>query len=159
MACSIRQFNTLLLFVATILTIGCGDGRPQRVTISGQVLIDGQPLKYGSIRFVPKNGRPSFGALDKEGRFTMTCFDEHDGVILGTHRVEVSGCESLGPTKTKWHAPKKYSSYTTSPIEQEITGSNDALVIQLSWEGGKPFTETFEGGGTDRPRFGEHAGK
>ena len=105
MARPIRQLDALLLSLATILIVGCGDGRPQRVTISGQVLIDGQPLKYGSIRFVPKNGRSSFGELDKEGRFTMTCFDEHDGVILGTHRVEVAGCESLGPTKTKWHVP------------------------------------------------------
>ena len=32
---------------------GCGDGRPTRVPVSGQVLIDGAPLTHGYVRFTP----------------------------------------------------------------------------------------------------------
>jgi hypothetical protein len=122
------------------------------------VLIDGQPLKFGSVRFVPEGGRPSYGELDQDGRFVLSCYDQHDGVVLGTHRVEVAAGESLSPTKTKWHAPKKYANYANSPLTQQVTGANDSVVINLSWDGGKPFIETISEGG-DRPNFAKSADK
>lgn len=139
--------------------IGCGDGRPARVPISGQVLIDGQPLTFGSIRFVPSAGRASYGDLDKQGRFVMTCFGENDGVLLGKHRIEVAACEILSATKTKWHAPKKYSNFATSPLTEDVSTASESLVIKLSWDGGKPFTETVDAGGGDRPIFAPPAEK
>lgn len=147
--------GVVVLLIASI--VGCGDGRPKRVAVSGQVLIDGQPLKFGSVRFVPEAGRPSYGELDQSGHFVLTCYGEQDGVVLGTHRIEVAAGESLSPTKTKWHAPKKYANYANSPLTQQVTGP-DSVVISLSWEGGKPFIETFDAGG-DRPNFGKPAGK
>jgi len=57
------------------------------------------------------------------------------------HRVEVNGAESLSSTKNFWHAPMKYSRFMTSPLTQEITESTDSLVINLTWDGGKPFME------------------
>ena len=57
------------------------------------------------------------------------------------HRVEVDGSESLSATQLKWHAPKKYFRYRTSELTQEITGPTDSLVINLTWDGGKPFVE------------------
>lgn len=128
------------LFVLLVM-IGCGDGRPARMNVSGQVLIDGEPLTYGYIRFVPKDARPSGGELDEQGRFTLSCYSENDGIIPGVHRVEVDAAESLSAHKKKWHAPKKYFRYKTSGLEQEITESTDSLVIKLTWDGGKPFVE------------------
>src|SRR5690242_13923202 len=68
------QLTGALLAMAVIA--GCSDGRPARVPISGQVLIDGQPLKFGVVKFIPDNGRPSSGNLDENGRFTLHCFDD-----------------------------------------------------------------------------------
>lgn len=126
---------------STALIAGCGDGRPKRLQVSGQVLIDNQPLSYGYIRFVPKDARPSGGRLDENGRFTLSCYAKNDGIIPGVHRVEVDASESLSGTELKWHAPKKYFRYKSSGIEQEVTESTDSLEIHLTWDGGKPFIE------------------
>lgn len=138
--CHISIPTLLALCLGPLL--GCGDGRPQRVPVSGQVLIDGQPLKFGYVRFVPTGSRPSTAKLDDSGRFVLACFEEADGAVVGRHRVEVDARESLNAVKTKWHAPKKYASYQSSGLEQEVSEPIESLTIQLSWEGGKPFVET-----------------
>jgi hypothetical protein len=131
--------NLLALLLAT--AGGCGDGRPARVPVSGQVLIDSKPLAYGQIQFLPKGARASRGTLDEQGRFTLTCFDNNDGAVPGEHAVVVSGSEQISNTKSIWHAPKKYTDASTSTITQQITGPTDSLVINLTWDGGQPFVE------------------
>ncbi len=135
----------LLVLLASLpvvgAVVGCSDGRPKRLEVSGQVLIDGQPLTFGYVRFVPKGARPSTSMLDKDGRFTLTCYGNEDGVVPGVHQVEVNGGESLSGTKKHWHAPPKYANFRNSPLTQEITESTDSLVIDLTWDGGKPCTE------------------
>ena len=120
---------------------GCSDGRPERLAVSGQVLIDGKPLGFGYVRFVPTGARPAGGHLDEQGRFTLGCYAKDDGIIPGTHQVEVDAAESISSTQKRWHAPKKYSRYNVSGMIQEITEPTDSLVINLTWDGGKPFTE------------------
>lgn len=130
------------LLIAVLLLTGCGDNRPHRVPVSGQVLIDGQPLKHGFVRFIPAGARPSGGKLDEQGRFTLSCFDGEDGAVPGKHQVEISAREMLSATKVRWYAPKIYSDFGTSGIEQEISGPTDSMVINISWNGGAPFVET-----------------
>ncbi len=48
----------LLTTLSVVVLPGCGDGRPTRVPISGQVLIDGKPLTTGAVRLVPAGARP-----------------------------------------------------------------------------------------------------
>jgi len=139
---SITRVLTLLsLSTIAVALVGCGDGRQARVLMSGQVLIDGQPLTYGSVRFVPKDARASVAKLDKEGRFTLSCYGKKDGVIPGVHRVQVNASEWISDNQRKWHAPPKYFRYKTSGLTQEITESTESLVINLTWDGGKPFVE------------------
>lgn len=135
----------LVLFLS-----GCGD-RPTLVPVSGRVLIDGQPLTYGSVRFLPPNSRLSSGSLDSEGRFTLTCMVEGDGAVLGPHAVEVLAMEHISDTKMKWLVPKKYSDASTSGLTREITGPTEDVLIELTWDGGKPFIEVFEGSGEENP--------
>lgn len=120
---------------------GCSDGRPQLVRVSGQVLIDGQPLTTGAVQFVPTGARQSVGRLDSEGRFTLTCYESGDGAVVGTHRVAVRANQMINERTVRWHAPKKYASHKTSGIVEEITEPTDSLVIDLTWDGGHPFTE------------------
>ena len=131
--------HVALLLVA--MFAGCGDGRPPRVTVSGQVLIDGEPLTVGNVKFVPDGARPSAGKLDKSGHFTLTCYDGGDGVVPGRHRAQISALEVIGPSKVKWLAPPKYADFRTSELEFEITEPISDLKIELTWDGGKPFVQ------------------
>lgn len=133
----------LYLAIGFLLTAiaGCGDKRPSRVPISGQVLIDGQPLKFGVVRFIPDEGRPSSGNLDNNGHFTLHCFEDDDGAVLGHHKVAIFANEPLDERRTRWHAPPKYASMINSGLEQQVAQADNSLVIKLTWDGGKPYTE------------------
>src|SRR4051812_10209511 len=95
---STKQLATLLFLLLSGAS-GCGDGRPTRVTVSGIVTIDGAPVTRGSIKFVPEQGRPSFGEIDPDGRFTLTCYDGKDGALPGKHRVQVDANRSISEKK------------------------------------------------------------
>ena len=142
-----KKIFASLVFITMVASLpACGDGRPRRVPVSGTVLIDGKPLKYGTVRFYTEGGRPATGRLDKQGRFTLGCFEENDGVPTGTHPVTVDAAEALAEDTVRWHAPKKYASQTTSPLTQKIDGPTDSLKIELHWENKRgPFTEKTGG--------------
>ena len=138
-----RSATALVLFALLSLgAIGCDDGRPKRVPVAGQVTIDGKPLGYGFIRVYPTaGGRLAQGQIDSQGRFVLTTYEKGDGVTLGTHTVEILAGEPIGTTRTKWHAPKKYSERATSGLMVTIDTARDGLPIELTWDGGKPFVE------------------
>ncbi len=140
------NLQLIFLLLATSLA-GCGDGRPARVPVAGQVLIDGKPLTLGYIRFVPPDARPSGGEIGPDGRFTLTCYDGQDGAVLATHRIEVAAGEDLSQSSKRWHAPKKYADATTSGLSQEVSGPTDSLVINLTWDGKAPYVEKVEAEG------------
>jgi hypothetical protein len=122
---------------------GC-DSRPKRVQVSGKVLIDGEPLQYGAVDFVPEKGRQASGILDKNGNFTLTCYELNDGALLGKHEIQILAGDAINDTTTKWYAPKKYADRRTSGLVEEIKGPTDSMVINLTWKGDthdKPFTE------------------
>jgi hypothetical protein len=142
-AVAFRVGATWLTIVALAMITGC-NRNPMRVAVSGQVLIDGEPLKYGQVVFVPKRGRPSTADLDETGHFSLTSFNPNDGAAQGVHQIAVFGNEQLDESRTKWHAPRKYSFYDSSGLTQEINGPTDSLVINLTWKGdkqGKPYIE------------------
>ena len=141
-ALPLRPLPLLAVLFAILVAAGCGDGRPARVPVSGQVLIDGQPLTHGYVRFTPANSRASTGQLDAQGRFTLTCFESGDGAVVGTHKVSVMAQEPIGQESIKWHAPKKYADPETSNLTQQIAAPTDSIVINLTWGNQTgPFTE------------------
>jgi hypothetical protein len=126
----------MLVSCCVLAVVGCGDGRPTRVRVSGRVLIDNSPLTFGDVKFVPEGARPSSGKLDNEGRFTLTCYDGNDGAVPGLHRVQVAANQVVNRDKVNWLAPIKYANYNTSGITFELNESTDSLVIELMSDGG-----------------------
>ena len=124
---------------------GCGSGRPERVDVSGQVFIDGKPLKCGTITLVPEGARPSNGKIDDDqGHFTLTCYEGEDGAVKGKHTVRVAATEPVGANAIRWLVPKKYTDHRTSNLEVNIDGPTDSLRIDLTWDGGAPFVERLQ---------------
>jgi hypothetical protein len=141
--------RTVLLSTAMLLALGavagCSDGRPDRVPVSGKVLIDGEPLKFGSVEFVPEGGRMSSGVLDANGHFTLACFTLNDGALIGKHQIQIRAEELINDVTTRIHAPKRYGSLGASGLSEEITVPTDSIVINLTWKGSghdKPYMET-----------------
>jgi len=142
---SVTLAVTALVALGAIVSLGCSDGRPARVPVSGRVVIDGKPLSCGFVRLISPTTRPAGGQIGSDGRFHLGCFDERDGAPLGTHKVTVTAQKVLDSRRTRWLAPKKYVDPETSGLTATISGPTDALTIELTWAGGKPFVETAQG--------------
>lgn len=140
----VRVIHGVLLLLACGWLVGCGDGRPQRVRVSGKVLIDGAPLTAGFIQVIPENDRAASSKIEPDGGFRLTTFDPQDGCVPGQHKVVVIASERLNALSQKWNAPKKYADPQASGLTVDIKEPTDSLTINLSWEGGKPFIEKFE---------------
>jgi hypothetical protein len=113
---------------------GCSDGRPARVPVSGRVVIDGQPVTTGSIRFSPESGRPAVSAISSDGRFELRTFEDGDGCVPGSHRVSVLAYKET-PSEVQWFVPKKYANPTQSGLIENIEQATDSLLIELTWAG------------------------
>ncbi|TWT90261.1 hypothetical protein Mal64_06460 [Pseudobythopirellula maris] len=134
--------TAMALMFGVLAISGCGDGRPTRAPVTGRVLIDGQPLTVGTVKFVSSGVRSSVGQLDGEGRFSLTCYEKNDGVIPGTHRVRIAAKESIDENTVRWHAPKMYADESTSGIEVVVDEPTQDLVIELTWDGQEgPYVE------------------
>jgi hypothetical protein len=68
-----------------LLHYGCSPTEP---SVSGMVLVDGQPLAHGSIRFVPVNGThgPDAGGSIREGEYQID-----KGLKVGEYQVWIRG--------------------------------------------------------------------
>jgi hypothetical protein len=126
---------TALLFAVLPPLIGCGKGGPQVVPVSGQILIDGQPLAAGIpgfVQFVPAEGRPATGSIDPQtGKFTLTTMSNDDGAILGTHKVVVMVQQTIGQQSVSL-IPDRYADLASTDLTTTIDGPTDALKIELT---------------------------
>lgn len=139
----LRSLISAGLMLGLIASIGC-DSKPEMAKVSGQVLIDGKPLKFGSIQVAPAGYRPAVAKLDGEGRFTLSTSTDGDGVVLGTHPVAVIGTESKGPGAQFWHAPKRYADIASSGLTITVDKTTSEVTVELKWEKGEaPFLERF----------------
>ncbi len=91
-----------LLGFLTFFT-GCGSG-DNLASVVGTVVIEGQPFTTGKVMFFPiapegetEAGRPAYGRLDKEGKFTMSTHSKNDGVLVGNHRVMIFHSKDSSP--------------------------------------------------------------
>ena len=90
-----HHFFWFLLILGLLTFSGCSDKRRQ--SINGSVNFDGQPMKEGSIRFIPLKGTsgPTAGAPIIDGKFTI---DESKGTFAGRFRVEIVAKRPTGKT-------------------------------------------------------------
>lgn len=95
----------LVMVVAAIGTMGCGDAGYPVVPVKGKVTLDGQPLAGAVISFQPIDqlgtqenpGSGSFGRTNELGEFEMRLIDpDQPGAAIGRHVVTITTATSAG---------------------------------------------------------------
>lgn len=130
----LRFAATLLSILILATAIGCGDGRPTCIAVSGSVTYKGKPLDCASVTFIPKGSRPASGQTDAQGRFTLQTFSSGDGVVAGDHVVCI--VKSIPDPKEKKKSPypkmiavtpARYATPVQSPLKAAVAakGTND----------------------------------
>jgi hypothetical protein len=132
------------LIPVVLLVAGCGPGGPAVVPVSGQVLIDGQPLAAGIegfIRVVPQDGRPASGSIDPQtGKFQLTTVEPGDGCITGTHKVVVILQQMVGQESVSL-IPEKYRDLKETDLQVTVEGPTDSLQVELTGPLKKPSSK------------------
>jgi hypothetical protein len=120
--------------------VGCRDSVIERVPVSGEVLIDGQPLTTGNIQFVPEDGRPSSAAIQPDGHFEVSSESvgrtKEMGAAPGRYHVQVASSKVIDEKTIHWNAPARYADFRTSGLEVVIDKPTTDLRIQLTSDEG-----------------------
>lgn len=134
-----RKKSTFTLCVLACLLLqvaGCGD--PTQGTVSGTVVIDGQPAKTGGITYEP---------LDKDGRTAgAEILDgQYSGIVpVGKYRVKLRVSKKVGETKI-YDTPDS----PIQPILEEVLPEkfNDITELTIEVPAGKSTKDwKFSGG-------------
>lgn len=136
-----------------LLLTGCGG--LQLGTVSGRVTVNGKPVSNGTIMFHPDEGPTAVGALEPDGKFTLTTVKPGDGAVVGSHRVTIQatsvGAGSLADPKSfdeevqmsrkggkvlvagkvTWLVPEKYSRLEASGLTAKVGPGANTLDFDL----------------------------
>lgn len=132
-----RSVAMLALSAALLNACGCGPQEIPKVKVTGNVTLNGAPLKAGTIKFIPQSGDgPTTGAvLNGEGEYSTE-------VPAGLMRVEITSPKVTGKRKlydtpdspmieiTEEQIPHRYNSkselkYEVSSDEKEVEADFD----------------------------------
>ncbi len=109
----------VIVFPLLIALTGCGGSGLYSGGLyptTGQVLLaDGQPLKGGSVRFIPKqNGLPATGKIAADGTFSLTT-KTREGAAPGEYKVRIEPSPEMfskkGGAQKKLPFAAKYRNY------------------------------------------------
>jgi len=90
---------SLALALASLPLAGCSGNGLNLAKVSGTVTYKGQPVKNGTVFFMPDEakgtkGMPAMAAIAENGSYVLSTETTGDGVIVGSHRVGITGLES-----------------------------------------------------------------
>jgi hypothetical protein len=118
---------------------------PKTVPASGVVTLDGKPLDGAQVILVPDGpaATGAFGTTDSSGRFSLRAYDEKEGAIPGSYKVQVSktievklegpagSLDGGDPVRFDYAVPAKYTGAQTSGLTATIP---DAGTTDLRFE-------------------------
>ena len=117
--------SLLCALLATIVLTGCGRSIPELVPVEGTLSLDGEPLAYKSILFLPEEGTAGNGAggfTNGEGKYYLLAVifgvtSDYRGCPPGRYRVVVS--EPMFPI----------TDADFGPLDQEEEGDEPAPAV------------------------------
>lgn len=126
---------------------GCAEPGPQYYPVEGVVTMNGEPVDQLRIEFWPTGaeGGKSAGNTDAQGRFVLKPWDgQGEGAVQGKHKIVVrdnsmmkvpfAGRANENVDVTQGAKPRihgKYSNFSTTPLEVEITGPKRDLTLEI----------------------------
>ena len=134
-----RPFQVLAL-LAVLANSGCGrSDRPTTHPVHGTVTLDGEPVKFGAVRFISEGGRPAMGKIQSDGSYRLGTFEDDDGALPGSYRVSVmvreKGTEETaiqpafpGPSLI----PEGYEDPNTSGLAFEVVEGDNTFDVPLT---------------------------
>ena len=84
------------LLVAAVSVAGCGRRRAL-APVTGKVLYQGKPLRFGAVTFLPEHGQPATGVIQADGAFQMVTHGEGNGAAVGRNLVRIACYEGQDP--------------------------------------------------------------
>jgi hypothetical protein len=128
----LRSFFMAVSLIALLSLTGCSD-KPKLAQVTGTVTYKGQPLKEGTITFIPSDGRSATGKIVDGKIKDVSCFDINDGVPLGNHKVLISSAPQSDDmyAAPKSLIPEKYGSLDKSDLTAEIKAGENTLTFEL----------------------------
>ncbi|HVJ87627.1 MAG TPA: hypothetical protein VM452_18345 [Caulifigura sp.] len=114
---------------ATVLLAGCAafiigaalytartNHRPVAAAF-GRITFDGEPLRLGSILFVPTEPGPTAQAnLTSDGQYVLTTYEPGDGAVIGNHRIMVISLAEDGQNRPEGSVELPVVSESGDPI-------------------------------------------
>lgn len=115
------------LFVAFVVSAGCGDSGPKLYPVKGSVFYGDQPAEGATVVFQPKTqekdaGSPPSGTVGADGSFTVRTHPHGEGAPPGEYTVLVTwypeNARSLENPKSK--LPAKYADPAQTPLKATV---------------------------------------
>lgn len=138
-----RGLMGILLLATTVLGTGCGtNGQHPTAKVHGIVTLNGDPLEFGSILFMPEGNFPSAeGTIKEDGTYDMGTYAAADGAVLGKHTViinaRVASGGSLPEDAVKGAAgtvsaiPERYGDPSKSGLIAEVQSGANEIDFEL----------------------------
>jgi hypothetical protein len=140
---SLRSTNFWRALLATVLLAGCGSRGTTTIPVRGEVLYNGQPMKEGTVVYLPKDSgeaRQASGRIQSDGSFVLTTFTNADGVVPGEYnivvysygaqagnvptRVELEAAHAAGRPQRQVIIPEKYTLPESSGLSDSVDSNH-----------------------------------
>jgi hypothetical protein len=130
-----------IVALAALMAAGCSHRR-ELLPVQGRVLLDGEPLAFGSVSFQSDSGQPATAIIGADGSFTLAVFGEGPGAVPGPNRILITCYEGQRqaaadrdrePSLGRLLIPERYTSYETSGLAIDVhRGMEMPVVLNLS---------------------------
>jgi hypothetical protein len=139
--------------VMAVALAGCGPGNGLTLgRVQGKVTFKGEPVRYGTVSFVPdttkgSDGPMAMGNIKDDGTYVLSTSDPGDGAVVGHHKVSVVGLDPTPVTKTEQKAapdPEKSPLEVMKARAKGLEQARHGLIGKAA--AAKPAEDTF----TDR---------
>ena len=141
--------TALIACAGLLLFSGCFGGNSDLGSVTGTITIDGEPISYANVTFMPVQGRASIGRTDENGVYKLVYTVGQEGALIGNHKVIVrtkvvkepnygeKGAETKDPVRLKGRKellPKKYCDRNSTELTATVESGSNTIDFDLTTE-------------------------